>query len=85
MVNINLLNNLSNLFLKTKKNFRNIYKKSNLYDRKISKFNNKNFEYKPSPHLLSSIVRYQKKKYKIDDFALESLWKSNINSKLYKN
>ena len=84
MININLLNNLSNLYLNTKKNFRNIYKKSNLYDKKISRIKNKNFEYKPSPHLLSSIVNYQNKKYKIDDFALDSIWRSDINSQDYQ-
>ena len=84
MININLLNNLSNLYLNTKKKFRNIYKKSNLYDKKISRIKNKSFEYKPSPHLLSSIVNYQNKKYKIDDFALESIWRSDINSQDYQ-
>jgi uncharacterized heparinase superfamily protein len=37
------------------------------------------FDYKPSPYLLSSIVKYQKKKYKIEDFALESIWQNNLN------
>ncbi|MDC0250342.1 heparinase II/III-family protein [Candidatus Pelagibacter sp.] len=81
MNNSNLLDNLSNFYLTTKNNFRNIYQKSNLYDKKISKINNNNFEYKPSPHLLSSIVKYQKKKYKIDDFVLDSIWQNNFNSK----
>ena len=62
MTNTNLLDNLGNIYLSTKKNFRNIYQKSNIYDKKISRVNNDNFEYKPSPHLLSSIVKYQKKK-----------------------
>ena len=84
MIRITLLDNLSNFYLNIKKKFRNIYQKSNLYDKKISKINNKNFEYKPSPHLLSSIVKYQKKKYNIDDFALEYMWKSDINSQDYK-
>ena len=83
MTNINLLDNLSNFCLTTKNNFRNIYQKSNLYDKKISKINNNNFEYKPSPHLLSSIVKYQKKKYKIDDFVLDSIWQNNFNIKDY--
>jgi uncharacterized heparinase superfamily protein len=55
-----------------------------LYDKKISKTYTGTFEYKPSPYLLSSIVKYQKKKYKIDDFSLESIWIDNINSKDYK-
>ena len=84
MINKNLLNNLSNLYLNTKKNFRNIYKKSNLYDKKISRIKSKSFEYRPSPHLLSSIVNYQNKKYKIDDFALDSIWRSDINSEDYQ-
>ena len=52
--------------------------------KKFPKVNNNNFEYKPSPHLLSSIVKYQKKKYKIDDFAIDSIWQNNINLKDYK-
>ena len=57
MIHINLLDKLNNLYLKTKKHLRNIYQKSNFYNKKLSKINNKNFEYKPSPHLLSSIVK----------------------------
>ena len=75
----NLLENLINFYLNTKNNFRNIYQKSNLYDKKISKIYNDKFEYKPSPHLLSSIVKYQKKKYNIDDFTLDPIWTNNIN------
>ncbi|MDC0943905.1 heparinase II/III-family protein [Candidatus Pelagibacter sp.] len=80
----NLLENLINFYLNTKNNFRNIYQKSNLYDKKISKIYNDKFEYKPSPHLLSSIVKYQKKKYNIDDFTLDPIWKNNINFEDYK-
>ena len=84
MINKNLLDDLSNFYLATKNNLRNIYRKSNLYDKKISKINNNNFEYRPSPYLLSSIVKYQKKKYKIDDFALDSIWQNNINFEDYR-
>ena len=35
MINIDLLNNINNFYLNTKKSFRNIYRKSNLYDKKI--------------------------------------------------
>ena len=84
MININLIENLSNLYLKIKNSLRNIYQKLNLYDKKISKVNDNNFEYKPSPHLLSSIVKYQKKKYKIEDFALNSIWQNNINAEDYE-
>ena len=33
--------------------------------KKISKIFDNNFEYKPSPHLLSSIIKYQKKNIKL--------------------
>ena len=39
------------------------------------------FIYKPSPHLLSSIIKYQNKKYKIEDFELESVWSNQIKPK----
>ena len=84
MANTNLLYYLSNFYLTTKKNLRSIYQKSNVYDRKISRVNNNSFEYKPSPHLLSSIIKYQKKKYKIDDFAIDSIWQNNINLEDYR-
>ncbi|MDC0078646.1 heparinase II/III-family protein [Candidatus Pelagibacter sp.] len=84
MANTNLLDHLNNFYLATKKHLRSIYQKSNIYDRKISRVNNNSFEYKPSPHLLSSIIKYQKKKYKIDDFAIESIWQNNINLEDYR-
>ena len=62
MININYLEHLSKLYFNLKNNFKKFYKNSNFYDKKISRFNNNNFEYKPSPYLLSSIVKYQKKK-----------------------
>ncbi len=61
-----------------KKKFRGIYKNSSLYEKKISKTFDNEFIYKPSPHLLSSIIKYQNKKYKIEDFELETVWNSQI-------
>jgi len=42
--------------------FRNFYLNSNLYDNKISKFEKKSLEYKPSPSLLDCLIKYEKKK-----------------------
>ena len=39
---------------------RKFYLNSNFYDRKISNIDQKEFIYKPSPHLLSSLIKYQK-------------------------
>ena len=72
------------IFFKIKNSFKKLYKNSNFYEKRISKTFDNKFEYKPSPHLLSSIIRYQKKKYKIEDFATEDIWKNNISSKDFK-
>ena len=84
MINKSLLDDLSLIYLNTKKNIYKIYQNSSFYDKKISKILNNNFEYKPSPHLFSSIVKYQKKKYKIEDFALGSIWQNDIKIKDYE-
>ena len=63
---------------------RNIYKNSNLYERNISKTLDVEFYYKPSPYLLSSLINYQSKKYKIDDLDSNEIWENKIDSKEYK-
>ncbi len=64
---------------------RNFYLNSFLYDRKISKPLNGFFQYKPSTHILSSIVKIQSKKIDIDEFALEAVWtNTNLNKKQFK-
>jgi len=78
------LDSFVQIYFNLKNYINKIYQNSNLYDKKISKTYNNTFNYKPSPHLLSSIVKYQKKKYKIEDFSLESIWTNNINSKDYE-
>ena len=84
MFNKNFLSNLNLIYLNFKKNIYKLFQNSNFYDKKISKILNNNFEYKPSPHLFSSIVKYQKKKYRIEDFALESIGQNNIKTKDYE-
>ena len=62
------------------------YLNSKIYDKKISKFSTKDLVYKPSPHLLSSIIKYNKKKFKIENFSLKEIWNNdNINDKEFKN
>jgi len=58
----NFIANLSQIYFNLKLSFKQFYKNSNFYDNKISKTNEIAFGYKPSPHLISSIVKYQKKK-----------------------
>ena len=73
-----IVNNLRQFYFEIKKNLKEVYQNSSFYDKKISKTKDINFDYKPSPYLLSSIVKYQKKKYKIEDFALETIWQNNL-------
>ena len=84
MINTNSLSIFSQFYLTIKKSFKTIYQNSNFYEKKISKTFDNSFEYKPSPHLLSSIIKYQNKKYKIEDFAIESIWGKNLSSKDYE-
>ena len=63
---------------------KNIYQNSNFYNRKISKSLDFEFQYKPSPYLLSSLINYQNKKYKIDDLDFNSIWESKPQSKEFK-
>ena len=84
MINKNSLGILGQFYFNIKKNLKSIYKNSNFYEKKISKTFDNAFEYKPSPHILSSIIKYQNKKYKIEDFAIESIWQNNFSSKDYE-
>ena len=84
MINKNYLSIFSEAFLKLKYNFNQVYQNSNFYEKKISKTFDNSFEYKPSPHLLSSIIKYQNKKYKIEDFVIESIWQDNLDAKDYE-
>ena len=79
MIIKNLINSLNQFHFDLKENIKKIYQNSSLYDKKISRTKDITFDYKPSPYLLSSIIKYQKKKYKIEDFALESIWQNNLN------
>ena len=84
MINTNSLGILGQFYFKIKDSIKFIYQNSNFYEKKISKTFDNNFEYKPSPHLLSSIIKYQNKKFKIEDFAIESIWENNLSSKDYE-
>ena len=76
---------INRLFFNIYDKLRNIYLNSNIYDKKISKVSVKNLIYKPSPHLLSSLIKYQKKKFKIENFSLDKIWNNNdLNFKDHK-
>jgi len=84
-----ILRNFLNFIIQFLKNlnqqFRKIYLNSNFYDRKISKIYNAEFVYKPSPHLLSSLINYQSSKINVDNISTENLWDNeNINNNNFK-
>jgi uncharacterized heparinase superfamily protein len=84
MIIKNFIYSLSQFYFNLKKKIKKIYLNSNFYDNKISRTKDVTFDYRPSPYLLSSIVKYQKKKYKIEDFALESIWQNNLKYKEFE-
>ena len=84
-----ILRNFLNFIIKFLENlnqqFRKIYLNSNFYDKKISKIHNEEFVYKPSPHLLSSLINYQSSKINVDNISTENLWDNeNINNNNFK-
>ena len=76
---------VSSFFKNISNQIRNIYLNSNFYDKSISKISNKNLIYKPSPHLLSSLIRYQTQKINVNDISTDDLWQNeNISNKYFK-
>ena len=51
-----------NSFLFLKKKIRSVYLNSNIYNKKISLYNESSLKYKPSPSLLDCLIKYKKKK-----------------------
>ena len=57
MILRNLFNAINQLAESINKQIRSFYKNSNFYEKKISKIYNNKLIYKPSPHLLSSLIK----------------------------
>jgi uncharacterized heparinase superfamily protein len=58
------------------------YFKSSFYDKKISNNLPSKFDYKPSFHIINSLTLFNKKKIKIENFSLNSLWKLSTKKKV---
>ena len=78
--------NFGSIFFQLIQQVRKIYLNSPIYNKKISKFDDKVIIYKPSQSILNCLIKFDKKKYNIEDFALNSVWKnsSNLNKKNFK-
>ena len=81
----NSINSIYEFFYFFSKQLRQIYLNSSIYNNKISKIDNGVLSYKPSHSILNCIVKYEKKKNKIEDFNINSIWENkNISEKDYK-
>ena len=78
--------NLINEFFSTLFNqFRNLYLRSSLYNKKISKIENNSLIYKPSLSILSCLIKYNKKKIKIEELNQNYVWENkNLNIETLK-
>ena len=85
MVLRNSINIIGNFFFFINDKIRKIYLNSNIYNKKISKIDQNILDYKPSLNILDCLIKYEKKKNKIDDFFLSSIWtNNNLSKKDYK-
>jgi hypothetical protein len=64
----NVFDTPSRFYFYLKKILKKFYQNSNLYNNKIFPTKDLIFQYKPSPHLLASIIKYQKKNTKLKIF-----------------
>ena len=64
MILKNSFNFISEFLNYSTNQIRKIYLSSRIYNKKISKIDNKNIDYKPSPNLLDCLIKYEKKKEK---------------------
>ena len=86
MIFNNLLNLINNSYIFSKKKTRSLYLKSNIYNRKITPSIVGSLEYYPSPNLLDSLVKYDKKKINIENYSLNEIWDNKkLKEKDYKN
>ena len=87
MILRNFLNFINQLLENINNQIRSLYFNSGFYDRKISKIYYKELFYKPSPYLLSSLIKYQTKKIDVNEISAENLWedKNNKNFKRLNN
>jgi len=86
MIFNNLLNFINNSYIFSKKKIRSLYLSSNIYNKKITPSIVGSLEYYPSPNLLDSLIKYDKKKINIDNFSLNKIWDNkDLKKKDYKN
>ena len=69
-------NYINEFYFIFKNQIRNIYLNSSIYNRKISRVDENVLVYQPSLNILSSLIKYEKQKKKIEDFNIQSIWEN---------
>ena len=86
MIFNNSLNLIKNSYTFSKNKIRFLYLRSNIYNRKITPSIINSLNYCPSPNLLDSLIKYDKKKINIENYSLNEIWDNkNLKEKDYKN
>ena len=69
-------NYINEFYFIFKNQIRKIYLNSSIYNKKISRVDENILVYQPSLNILSSLIKYEKQKKKIEDFNVQSIWES---------
>ena len=78
MVLKNSFNFINEFFFYLINQTRKIYLNSTYYNKKISNIDDKSLDYKPSTSIFNCLVKYEKKRKKIEDFYINSIWSNNV-------
>ena len=76
--------NFGYIFFHIYQQIKKIYLNSPIYNKRISKIDDKIISYKPSQNILDCLIKFDKKKNNIEDYSLNSVWK-NANNLHFKN
>ena len=78
-------NFINDFYFIFKNQLRKIYLNSSIYNKKISRIDENILVYQPSLNILSSLIKYEKQKKKIEDFNVQSIWENKtLNYKNFK-
>ena len=81
-----MLNFINNSFVFFKKKTRSLYINSSIYNKRISTSDETPMVYKPSPSLLDCVIKYEKKRIKIENYSLNEIWNNQgLKDKDHKN
>ena len=73
----NSLNFINEFLYSSTNQIRKLYLKSSIYNNKISKIEIRNINYKPSLTTLSCLIKYKKKKIKIEELDKDNIWENS--------